>query len=49
MPSHEYRITHLLRDANQVEILLPPASSLQPPASPSSFPYDARLGVVACS
>jgi hypothetical protein len=46
---HEYRVTHLLRDANQVEILLPPASSLQPPASPSSFPYDARLGVVACS
>jgi hypothetical protein len=42
-----YNITLILADTNHIEILLPPASSLQPP--PSSFPFDARLAIMARS
>jgi hypothetical protein len=48
---NEFDVTALLADANRIEIKLP--SNLQPPASslqPSApFPFDVRLGIVACS
>jgi hypothetical protein len=43
----QFNLTQILADSNQIELLIPPltASSLQPPAS--SFPYDARLAILA--
>jgi hypothetical protein len=44
-----YNITLILTETNRIEIFVPPpASSLQPPAS-SSFPFDARLAIMARS
>jgi hypothetical protein len=42
-----YNLTLILTETNRIEILIPPASSLHPPAS--SFPFDARLAIMARS
>jgi hypothetical protein len=43
----QYKVTSILTDANQIQILLPPAPNRQPPAS--RFPYDARLAIIGHS
>jgi hypothetical protein len=46
----QFNLTPMLADSNQIELLIPPtADSLQPTASSTSFPYDARLAIVATS
>jgi hypothetical protein len=58
-PHNQFEVTHLLADANQIEIVIPP-SDPQPPASSSPrrvahgdlqppFPYDVRLGIIGHS
>ena len=42
-------VTPLLADANQIQILLPAAPAACGFAPPATFPYDARLGIVAHS
>ena len=54
---HQYNITPLLIDANQIEILIPPLpiphspfpTPHSPLPTPTSFPYDARLAIIAHS
>jgi hypothetical protein len=41
-----YNLTPILNEKNQIQILLPPASGLQPAAS---LPFDARLAIMARS
>jgi hypothetical protein len=54
LSAHQYEVTTLLADTNQVELVIPsdsapPASSLQPLASHTPFPYDLRLGIIGHS
>jgi hypothetical protein len=48
---NQFDVTHLLADANRIEIRIPSSGPLPtahcPP--PTSFPFDVRLGVVAIS
>jgi hypothetical protein len=45
--SHQYEVTPLITETNKVELVIPSDSA--PPASPPSFPYDLRLGIIGHS
>jgi hypothetical protein len=46
----QFNLTAILADSNLIELLIPPtADSPQPTTSSHSFPYDARLAIVAAS